>query len=54
MKRSGAIPRELKRNLLRRIEKLTNAVKSAREEANTREVVRRDASPLLDYVFAEL
>lgn len=54
VKRSGAIPRELKRNLLRRIEKLTNAVKSAREEANTREVVRRDASPLLDYVFAEL
>jgi predicted component of type VI protein secretion system len=54
VKRSGAIPRELKRSLLRRIEKLTNAVKSAREEANTREVVRHDSSALLDYVFAEL
>jgi hypothetical protein len=54
IKRSGAIPRELKRNLQRRIEKLSNAVKSAREEANTRDVARRDASKLLDYVFAEL
>lgn len=54
VKRSGALPRELKRTLQRRVEKLSNAVKSAREEANTREVVRRDASALLDYVFAEL
>ena len=54
VKRSGAIPRELKRTLLRRIEKLSNAVKSAREEANTREVMRKDAGALLSYVFAEL
>lgn len=54
VKRSGAIPRETKRNLQRRVERLSNAVKSAREEANTREVVRQDASKLLDYVFAEL
>ncbi|KIG14369.1 hypothetical protein DB30_06844 [Enhygromyxa salina] len=54
IKRSGAIPREVKRTLQRRIEKLSNAVKCAREEANTREVVRQDASAMLDYVFAEL
>ncbi|PRQ06794.1 DUF7873 family protein [Enhygromyxa salina] len=54
VKRSGAIPREIKRTLQRRIEKLSNAVKCAREEANTRDVVRQDASAMLDYVFAEL
>ncbi len=54
VKRSGAIPLELKRTLQRRVEKLSNVVKSAREEANTCEVVRRDASKLLDYVFAEI
>jgi hypothetical protein len=54
VKRSGAIPREVKRTLQRRVEKLSNVVKSAREEANTREVVRQDASRLLDYVFAEI
>ncbi len=53
VKRSGAIPREVRKQLLRRIEKLSNAVKSAREEANTRECQRRDAKALLDYVFAE-
>lgn len=54
IKRSGAIPREIKRNLQRRIETLSNAVKSAREEANTRDVTRHDAAALLAYVFAEL
>ncbi len=54
VKRSGAIPRELKRSLQRRVEKLSNAVKSAREEANTGEVERQDASSMLDYVFADL
>ena len=53
VKRSGAVPKEAKRRLLRRIETLSNAVKSAREEANTREVERHNPSALLDYVFAD-
>ena len=53
VKRSGAIPRETKKRLLRRIEKLANAVKAAREEANTRDCQRRNAAAVLDYVFSE-
>ena len=54
VKRSGALPKEAKRKLLRRIEGLSNAVKSAREEANTRECERQNPAALLDYVFAEM
>lgn len=54
VKRSGALPKEHKRKLLRRIETLSNAVKSAREEANTRECERHSPSALLDFVFADL
>lgn len=48
---SGAMPFPRLRALVTRIERALRAVKEAREEANTQEVVNRTAEPLLDYLF---
>jgi len=37
--------------LLRRIDKLSRAVKSAREQANLVEVEKTDVSPLIEFLF---
>lgn len=49
---SGAIPVARIEELLRRVEKLSNAVKVAREQANLVEAVPMKSSVLLDYIFA--
>lgn len=52
VKHSGAIARGDKRKLLERIEKVLEAVKSAREEANSVEAPEKKAGgDLLDYIF---
>lgn len=49
---SGAIPQAERAAILARIEKLANAVKCAREEANGATVVDKKAGkPVLDYLF---
>ena len=49
---SGALPQDQINALLRRVDKLSKAVIVAREEANAREVERREISdPLFDYLF---
>lgn len=51
---SGAIPAKMKNELKERVGKLLEAVVTAREKANSVEVVDVDTSKVLDYVFAPL
>lgn len=52
VKFSGAIPTPQKKEIVERIEKLTKAVKFAREEANTQEVERKHlGKEVFDYLF---
>lgn len=52
VKTSGAIPKPQKKALLSRIDKLSNAVKFAREQANSAEVeLRHVGRDVLDYLF---
>jgi len=51
VKLSGAVPELDKRHMLERISRLQQAVKAAREQANTVEVEELPTSALLDYVF---
>ncbi len=54
IKYSGAIAVPRKKQLQQRIEKLANAVKSAREEANSLEVTEKKlGKEVFDYLFAE-
>lgn len=54
VKESGAIPRPEKQAILARIEKVANAVKSARERANSIETERRNfAGDIFGYIFDE-
>jgi len=48
---SGAIPEETRRDMLSRVEKLQDAVKHAREKANSTEVEDYADSGILDYIF---
>lgn len=49
---SGAIPEKQKRAILERVRKLQDAVKSAREDANSMEIVQRKiAEPIFDYLI---
>jgi hypothetical protein len=53
VKQSGAITRGEKRKLLEKVEAVLNAVKSAREEANSIEAPdKKVGADLLDYIFA--
>lgn len=49
---SGALPSSAAEELIKRIQKVQAAVKSAREQANMVSVVELKSSPLLDYIFA--
>lgn len=54
IKLSGALPAPRKKLLLARIEKLANAVKYAREKANSDDVVEREVgAAVLAYVFSK-
>ena len=54
VKMSAAMPTLRRRQLLERIEALSNAVKAAREQANEAEAPPREvAKALFDYLFAE-
>ena len=49
---SAAIPRAVKNSMVERVEKLQDAIKLAREQANTMEVEQKNvAKPLLDFVL---
>jgi hypothetical protein len=48
---SSAIPVKEKKDLLTRVNQLQDAVKAAREEANSLEITQQRTSALLDYVF---
>ncbi len=48
---SGAVPAKTVRELTRRVDTLIEAVKLARELANSQVVVDRDAAPLFAYLF---
>lgn len=50
---SGAIPVAERTDLLRRIEKLQTAVKSAREEANTSIVPEKNVRAVIEYILGE-
>lgn len=51
---SGSLPVDRKNAILARIRKLQDAIKLAKEQANTLEVVRNKAGePLLEFVFGE-
>ena len=53
VKHSGALPAPRKEALLERIDKLTRAVKIAREEANDTEIARREVgATVFGYLFA--
>lgn len=52
---SGAVPVDVRDMLLKRIDTLVIAVKSAREEANTKEVEQvKVAQPVWDFIFGDL
>lgn len=52
VKLSGALPRTLKASLLQKLEKLMNAVKIAREEANVTEVISvKHGEKLMNFLF---
>ncbi len=54
VKYSGAIPASQRNAMLDRVRALQDAVKAAREEANTMEVQsQKVAKPILDYIFSE-
>ena len=54
VKFSGALPAREKNEMLERVRRLQEAVKSAREEANSAAVeVRKTGKPILDYVFGK-
>ena len=54
IKQSGALPKPRKKKLLARVEKLSKAVKFAREEANSVEAKRKEVSNVIfDYIFAK-
>ncbi len=54
VKQSGAITRGDKRELLEKVETVLNAVKSAREEANSIEAPKKQVGKdILDYIFNE-
>lgn len=48
---SGALQKNEKRNLLKRVDDVACAVKSARERANSEKVVKKDMSSILNYIF---
>lgn len=52
IKRSGALPADVKKSLLRRVDELQDATKAARERANMTPVVDfTPASTLLDFLL---
>ena len=51
-KYSGALPRDRVETLISRIEEVQQAVRYARQEANSVPVVELKSSPILDYIFA--
>jgi hypothetical protein len=54
VKFSGAVPAREKNEILQRVRKLQEAVKSAREEANALAVgVKKVGAPLLQHVFGK-
>jgi hypothetical protein len=55
VKRSGAIPTDEKNDMLERVDKLREAVKFAREEANSGEAeTQKIAKPLFDYLLGDI
>jgi hypothetical protein len=54
VKFSGALPARDRNEMLERVRRLQEAVKSAREEANSAAVdVRKTGKPVLDYIFSK-